>query len=187
MICCSILIAKGDKIIFEKYYGYEDLNKKIPITDKTLFNMASGGKMFTALCIAKLVEENKLKYDDKITKYLNGFGDQTKADMITIHNLLSHTSGITEYWTDKIDKAVHSATSINDHLTLVYKAGFDFDAGTKFQYCNSNFILLGAIIEKVTGKSYYDFVRENIFNPAGMTSSGYFDYNSEKCSNSFCV
>lgn len=181
----SILIAKGDKIIFEKYYGYEDLDRAIPITDKTLFNIASGGKMFTALCIAKLVEENKLKYDDKITKYLDGFSDQTKADKITIHNLLSHTSGIAEYWTNETDKAVYSATSINDHLKLVYKAGFDFDAGTRYQYCNSNYILLGAIIEKVTGKSYYDFVQETVFNPLEMSSSGYFNYGSKNVATSF--
>jgi CubicO group peptidase (beta-lactamase class C family) len=174
----SILIAKGDNILLEKYYGYEDVGKKIPITNKTLFNVASGGKMFTALCIAKLVEENKLKYDDKITKYLSGFSDQTNAEKITIHNLLSHTSGIAEYWTDENDKAVYSATNINDYLKLVYKSGFDFDAGTKYQYCNSNYILLGAIIEKVTGKSFYNFVQETIFNPAGMNSSGYINHAS---------
>jgi Beta-lactamase len=150
----SILISKGKKVLFEKYYGFEDLLRKQPVTDKTLFNVASGGKMFTALCIARLVEVNKLNYEDKITKYLHGFSDQTRADKITIHNLLSHTSGVAEYWTEQTDNAVRSAASINDHLQLVYKAGFDFDACTEYLYCNSNYILLGAIIEKVTGKSF---------------------------------
>ena len=177
----SILIAEGDKILFEEYYGYADEEKKIPITNRTLFNVASGGKMFTALCISKLVDMNKLKYEDKITKYLNGFADSTKASNITIHHLLSHTSGISEYWSGQNDKFVHSATSINDHLTLVYKSGFDFEAGIAYQYCNSNYILLGAIIENVTGKSFYDFVQETIFNSAEMNSSGYFNYALTNC------
>jgi CubicO group peptidase (beta-lactamase class C family) len=174
----SILIAKGNKILFEEYYGFADADKKIPITNKTLFNVASGGKMFTALCIAKLVEMNKLSYEDKITKYLKGFNDESKADNITIHHLLSHTSGIAEYWTGQNDNAVYSATSINDHLQLVLESGFDFEPGTAYQYCNSNFILLGAIIEKVTGKSFYDFVQETVFNPADMKQSGYFNHAS---------
>jgi len=175
----SILIAKGNKILFEEYYGYEDVEKKIPIVGNTLFNVASGGKMFTALCIAKLVEMNVLSYEDKITKYLNGFSDESKADEIIIHHLLSHTSGLSEYWSGQNDKAVYSATSINDHLQLIYKSGFEFDAGTAYQYCNSNCILLGAIIEKVTEKSFYDFVEEIVFIPAGMSSSGYFNHASE--------
>ncbi|MFI5237552.1 MAG: serine hydrolase domain-containing protein [Ignavibacteriales bacterium] len=174
----SILIAKGEKILFKEYYGFADVEKKIPITNKTLFNVASGGKMFTALCIAKLVEINKLSYDDKITKYLTGFSDESKADKITIHHLLSHTSGISEYWSGQNDAAVYSATNIDDHLRLVLKSGFDFEPGTAYQYCNSNFILLGAIIEKVTGKSFYDFVQETIFNSAEMNQSGYFNHAS---------
>jgi CubicO group peptidase (beta-lactamase class C family) len=175
----SILIAKGGKILFEEYYGFADVEKKIPITNKTLFNVASGGKMFTALCIAKLVEMNKLSYEDKITKYLTGFSDESKADKITIHHLLSHTSGISEYWSGQNDDAVYSATNIDDHLQLVLKSGFDFEPGTAYQYCNSNFILPGAIIEKITGKSFYDFVQETVFNPADMNQSGYFNYASE--------
>jgi CubicO group peptidase (beta-lactamase class C family) len=175
----SILIAKNDKPLFEKYYGFADVDKEISITDKTLFNIASGGKMFTALCIAKLVEENKIRYDDLITKYLNEFTDTTSAKKVTVHQLLSHTSGVAEYWTDETDDEVYSATKIKDHLELVYKSGFDFEPGTSYQYSNSNYILLGAIFEKVTGKSFYEYVQETVFNPAGMSSSGYFNYGSE--------
>lgn len=175
----SILIAKGNKILFEEYYGYADVEKKIPITNETLFNVASGGKMFTALCIAKLVEENKIRYDDLITKFLNEFTDTISAKKVTVHQLLCHTSGVTEYWTDETDDEVYSATKIKDHLELVYKSGFDFEPGSAYQYSNSNYILLGAIIEKITGKSFYENVQETVFNPAGMSSSGYFKYASE--------
>ncbi|MDX1943741.1 MAG: serine hydrolase domain-containing protein [Saprospiraceae bacterium] len=175
----SILIAEKGEVLYERHFGYADLDKKVKISNQTLFNIASGGKMFTAIAIAKLAEQGKLKYDDKITKYLNGFSDKSKADKITIHHLLSHTSGIAEYWSGQNDKAVFSATNINDHLKIVYNAGFDFEAGKQYQYCNSNFILLGAIIEKVTEKSFYDVIQSEIFKPAGMTASGYFNYGSK--------
>ena len=175
----SILIAEKGQVLLEKHFGYADVDKKVLINNSTLFNIASGGKMFTAIAIAKLVEQGNLKYNDNITNYLDGFPDKSKADKIGIHHLLSHTSGISEYWTDKTDKAVFSATHIHDHLKIVYNAGFDFEPGMQYQYCNSNFILLGAIIEKVTGKSFYDVIQSEIFKPAGMTASGYFNYGSQ--------
>lgn len=97
----SVLIAKGNNILFEKYFGFADQERTIPINPNSLFGMASGGKMFTALCIAKLVEDKKLDYNDHITKYIDGFSDKTKADKITIHHLLTHTSGVEHYWGDK--------------------------------------------------------------------------------------
>lgn len=97
----SILIAKGNNILFEKYFGFADQEKTSLINSNSLFGMASGGKMFTALCIAKLVEDKKLDYNDHIVKYIDGFSDKTKADKITIHHLLTHTSGVEHYWGDK--------------------------------------------------------------------------------------
>ncbi len=170
----SYRILKGSWTLFDKQYGYEDADKKIPITKNTIFNLASGGKMFTAVAIAQLVEGGKLNYDEPITKYVNGFSDTARADRITISNLLSHTSGLAHYWTGENNQEVFSATTINEHLKIVYAAGVDFDAGTKYEYNNSNFIVLGAIIEKVTGKSFYDYVQINIFNRANMQSAGYF-------------
>jgi CubicO group peptidase (beta-lactamase class C family) len=175
----SFLITKGNKVLYEKFYGYEDEEKQRTLSNKTLFNIASGGKMFTAVAIAQLVENGRLSYEDKITKYLSDFRDSTKANKIAIHHLLSHTSGINEYWSGQNDKAVYSATSTPDHMKLVYQAGFSFEPGERYQYCNSNFIALGAIIEQITGKSFYDYVQENIFNRVGMQSTGYFHHGSK--------
>lgn len=174
----SILITKGNTTLLEKYFGYADLEKKRKISESTLFNIASGGKMFTALAIAQLVEAGKLKYEDKITQYLDGFPDKEKASKITIHHLLSHTSGVKEYWTQQTNKDVYTATNTNDHLKIVYKAGFEFEPGTAYGYCNSNFILLGGIIEIVSGQLFYDYIQQNILNKAGMKSTGYFTYAS---------
>ena len=171
----SVLIAKGNNILLEKYFGFTDAEKTIPINSSSLFGMASGGKMFTALCVAKLVEEKKLNFDDQITKYIEGFSDKTKADKITIHHLLTHTSGVGQYWWGQKSEAFNSAVTINDHLKMVLDAGLKTDAGKEYEYNNSNYILLGAIIEKVTGKDYFTFVKENIFNKVGMNNSGYFN------------
>jgi CubicO group peptidase (beta-lactamase class C family) len=171
----SILIAKGNVILLEKYFGFADQEKTISINSNSLFGMASGGKMFTALCVAKLVEEKKLKFDDHITKYIDGFSDSAKADKITIHHLLTHTSGVEHYWWGQKSDAFNNAVTINDHLIMVFEAGLKSDAGKEYEYNNSNYILLGAIIEKVSGKDYFTFVKENILDKAGMNNSGYFN------------
>ncbi|MBK6914021.1 MAG: beta-lactamase family protein [Ignavibacteriales bacterium] len=162
-------------MLFEKYFGFADKEKTTPINPNSLFGMASGGKMFTALCIAKLVEDKKLNYNDHITKYIDGFSDKTKADKITIHNLLTHTSGVEHYWWGQKAEAYSNAVTINDHLKMVLDVGFKSDAGKEYEYNNSNYILLGAIIEKVSRTDYFTFVKENILDKAGMSNSGYFN------------
>lgn len=170
----SILIAKGNNILFEKYFGFADQERTIPINPNSLFGMASGGKMFTALCVAKLVEDKKLDYNDHIVKYIDGFSDKTKADKITIHHLLTHTSGVEHYWWGQKSEAFSNAVTINDHLKMVLDVGLKNDAGKEYEYNNSNYILLGAIIERVSGTDYFTFVKENIFDKAKMNNSGYF-------------
>jgi CubicO group peptidase (beta-lactamase class C family) len=169
----SILIAKGNNILLEKYFGFADQEKTIPINSNLLFGMASGGKMFTALCIAKLVEDKKLNFNDRITKYIEGFSDKSKADKITIHHLLSHTSGVEQYWWGQKSEDFNNAVTINDHLKMVLVAGLKTEAGKEYEYNNSNYILLGAIIEKVTGKDYFTCVKENVLDKTGMNNSGY--------------
>jgi CubicO group peptidase (beta-lactamase class C family) len=170
----SVLIAKGNNILLEKYFEFADQGKTSPINSNSLLGMASGGKMFTALCIAKLVEDKKLNLDDHITKYIDGFSDKTKADKITIHNLLTHTSGVEHYWWGQKSEAFSNAVTINEHLKMVLDVGFKNDSGKEYEYNNSNYILLGAIIEKVSGTDYFTFVKENILDKAGMSNSCYF-------------
>jgi len=176
----SILIAQGEQILFERYWGYADPEKTRPIDASSLFNIASGGKMFTALSIAKLVQGNKLNYNDQITEYIDEFSDPTKADKILIHNLLSHTSGLTHHWWGQKSEASEKSKTVKDDLKMIIEGGFQAAAGTAYEYNNSNYILLGAVIEKITGKDYYTFVAENIFVPANMKSSGYFNHGTEK-------
>lgn len=172
----SVHITKGDNVLLESYFGFEDAHQKIPISSKTKFNIASGGKMFTAIAIMQLVEQNKLKLSDPITKYIKGFSDAHKAEKITIHHLLSHTSGIEDYWQGQRIEELETAKSNDDHLNVVLKKGFIFEAGKDYQYCNSNFILAGAIVERVSKMDFYEYINKNILEKSDMRNSGYHSF-----------
>jgi CubicO group peptidase (beta-lactamase class C family) len=167
----SLLIAKGEQIVFERYFGFADAARKRRVDRDTLFNLGSGNKMFTALAIARLVEAGSLRYDDPVTRYVSGFSDPAKAAAISIHHLLSHTSGLGEYWSGQQDESIARCTKISEHLPFVFRAGFRAAAGSGYSYCNSNFIVLGAVIEKASGEDYFEFIRETVYRPAGMAAS----------------
>jgi len=175
----SILITKGDKILFENYAGNSIPVKNLSFNSNTLVNMASGGKMFTSIAIAQLVKIGKLKYSDKIADFFPGFEDKQRLKKVTVHHLLSHTSGIAEYWTESNRDIISHFTSLAEYLPLIYKEGFLFEPEAEFGYSNSNYILLGLIIEKVSGISFYDYVKTNIFIPAGMNSTDHYYHGSE--------
>lgn len=169
----SVLITKGKKVLYEKYDGFQDVKKQIPINKNTKYSIASGGKMFTAVAILKLAEDNKLSLNDPITKYLIGFADKSKAEKTTIHHLLSHTSGVGEYWAGQRVESIEGANDIKPHVQEALSKPYHFEPGTDYQYCNSNFILLGAIIETVSKMSFYEYVQKSIFDKAGMTEVQY--------------
>jgi len=174
----SILIAKGSDIIFEKYAGYSNPETGTVFDNNTLFNMASGGKMFTAIAIAQLAEKGQIKLSDKVETYFPDFADKNKLNKVTIHHLLNHSSGIAEYWTINNTEAISEFTQTKEYLPLIYEAGFSFEPESEFGYSNSNYILLGLLVEKVSGQSFYDYVRQNIFLTAGMESTDYYTYGT---------
>jgi CubicO group peptidase (beta-lactamase class C family) len=169
----SVLVCKNGKIIYEKAFGYQDVGKKILNTSKTIYQIGSTTKEFTAGVILKLAESKQLSLDDKLSKY---FPDFERGNEITIKHLLTHTSGIFEILRDT--NAVKESTrprSKERMQSFFMNKPLDFDPGTKYSYCNSGYILLGFIIEKVTHKAYEQVVREFILDPLGMTHSG-FDF-----------
>ncbi len=170
----SILIARGDEPLYQREFGFSDAKRTKMIDPETRFNLGSGNKMFTAIAIAQLAEKGKLTYFDPISKYFPDFPDPEFAKKATIHNLLSHTSGINEYWTEDFDKNAKEIRNIDQMLPWVYKVGTDFEPGTKARYCNSNFILAGSIVEKVSGMDYYEYVLKHIANPLNMNSTGFY-------------
>ena len=164
----SVLVAKNGKVLYQKYVGYADLEHAVPIGPDTKFELASISKIFTAVLILQLVKTGKINLDAKVSEYIPEF---TKSDsaQITIHNLLSHTSGIQDFVGLNCD---FTSWTSKQFLEGLQKTPINFKAGTQFQYASSTYILLRVIIEKVTGETYEDNLREHIFKIAGMTNSG---------------
>ncbi|MEZ4941966.1 MAG: serine hydrolase domain-containing protein [Saprospiraceae bacterium] len=175
----SMLIARGSQVLIEKYWGVADMENDRKVDAKTLFGLASGSKMFTAIAIVQLLEQGKLQLSDKLTNYFSDFPNRAWAERVTLKHLLSHTSGIAEYWTAENEAVMFQFSDWRQFLPLIYKEGFRFEPGTESYYSNSNFMLLGAIVEKASGQDYYRYVDENILKKAGMVNSGYFDYSRD--------
>ena len=166
----AVAIVKDDQIIFSKEYGLADLVSKNPVSASTNFNICSLTKQFTAYAILKLEYEKKLSLDDKIEKYFPDFYPEV-ASAITIRQLLSHSSGLIDHY-DYADRK--SKTQFNDADALNAVKSVDsvyFPAGKGYRYSNTAFCLLSQIIEKVSGLSYPQYIRENIFKPLGMDKS----------------
>jgi len=159
----SILIAKGDEILFQGSFGTKNLDKKENNSISTLFPIASLTKQFTSTAILKLQEDKKLTIDDKIGDYLDIPESMKK---ISIKNLMNHTSGIPDYWQNDVYNQKDSIFNF-----LAQKDSLEFILNSEHRYCNSGYFLLGELIEKVTVKSYAKFLSENIFTPLGMKST----------------
>lgn len=170
----SVLVAQGGKILLEKSYGFQNLEKKISNTPATLYPIASITKTFTATLILKLVELNQLSLQDKLSKY---YPDYPKGDSITIENLLTHTAGIFNYTKDNDFMYTQAGKHASEQkmLSLFKNKPLDFSPGKGWNYSNSGYALLGYIIEKITGMSYYSAIRQYIFVTLNMRNSG-FDF-----------
>jgi len=169
-----ILVAQKGKVIYQKGFGYRNAEEKIPNDVNSIFQIGSITKQITSAVIMQLQQEGKLSVHDKLSKYFSGF---VNGDKITIENMLTHTSGIYNYTNDtaimKNDVTKHY--SQEQMLTLFKSYPPDFEPGTKWNYSNSAYSILGYIIEKVEKKPYEKVVRERIFQPLGMSNSG-FDF-----------
>jgi len=172
-----VLFAREGKPIFKKAYGMADRERNISNQVNTKFCIGSMGKMFTAVAIAQLVEQGKLSYDDLIGKYLGADWILSEVgEKVKISHLLSHTSGIAEFLDDEFYKSeAGTYRPLEDRKPIVKEKSLTFEPGTRWAYCNIGFILLAAIIEKVTGRNISDYLKEHIFDPADMdnTSDSY--------------
>jgi CubicO group peptidase (beta-lactamase class C family) len=176
-----VLVAQKGEILLEQGYGYKNATTKLLNDSNTVFQIGSITKQFTSAIILQLQEQHKLSVQDKLSKYIS---DYPNGDSITIENLLTHTSGIYNYTNDDAYMQNNSADPIklSDLISLFKNKLLDFSPGSKYSYSNSGYILLGYIIEKITGKPYFTIVKENIFAPLGMTHTG-FDFKNLKSPN----
>jgi CubicO group peptidase (beta-lactamase class C family) len=171
-----VLVAKDDKTIFSKAFGLANREDKTPNITDTKFNLGSINKIFTRIAIGQLVRQGKISFDDRLGKYLPDFPNKEAAEKVTIRHLVTMKSGIGDFFGEKFMAMPKDKLRKNsDYIPLFADKPLAFEPGTKEQYSNGGYVLLGAIVEKVTGKSYYDYVRENIFKPAGMTSTDSFE------------
>ncbi len=172
-----VLLAKDGTPLFHKAYGLASKSYQVPNRPDTKFNIASVGKIFTGVAIAQLAEKGKLSLTDPVSKYLHA--DWLKPDIsqkIQIQHLLTHTSGLGDYFKDLYSRSTPLVfRSLEDYKPLVADRTLAFEPGAQWSYSNTGFLLLGAVIEKVTGQSYFDYLREHIYRPAGMTNTDAWD------------
>jgi CubicO group peptidase (beta-lactamase class C family) len=170
----SVLVADNGKVVYQKGLGLANMEWNIPNAPDTKFRLGSITKQFTSTLILQLVEQGKIKLDGKLIDYLPDYRKDT-GTKVTIHNLLSHTSGIPSYTSlpGFFQNVSRNPFTVDDFIKKYASGDLEFEPGTKFVYDNSGYFLLGAIIEKVTGKPYEQVLKENIFDPIGMKNSGY--------------
>jgi CubicO group peptidase (beta-lactamase class C family) len=170
----SVLVAEKGKVVYKKGFGMANMEWAIPNQPDTKFRIGSVTKQFTAALVLQLVEQGKIKLDGKLGDYLPDYRKDT-GDKITIHQLLNHTSGIPSYTgqPDFFANVSRNPYTVADFVKKFASGELEFEPGSKFAYNNSGYFLLGAIVEKVTGKSYETVLKERIFELLGMTNTGY--------------
>ncbi len=171
----SVLIAKDKTILYQGSFGLASKEHNVINDANTAFNLASMTKMFTGIAIAQLSEKGKLSFNDQISKYLPYLPSNLTSG-ITVHHLLTHTSGLGSYWTDEFHSSNHAAyRTLDDYVKLIKDDKQQFTPGSKWAYSNTGFLLLGLIIEKVSGMNYFDYIKQNIFNKAEMANADFYE------------
>ena len=173
----AVLVSKDCKILFQRAYGMADVKAKQANTDDTPFRIGSITKQFTAAAILKLQEQGKLTVSDPLTKYYPAW---PSGEKITLHHLLTHTSGMVSYTSHpRFESRVRKPVDMPKLIQSIQETEANFPPGESFDYCNSGYLLLGLIVEKVSGKSYGDFLRETFFKPLGMSQTGVHQKGNE--------
>jgi D-alanyl-D-alanine carboxypeptidase len=170
----AVLVAKNGKPVFTAVYGMADREKKVPNTINTKFRIGSMNKMFTATAVLQLVQGGKINLNDPLGKYLPDYPNKDVASKVTIHHLLTHTGGTGDFFGPEFDKHRLELRTLQDYVKLYGERGLAFEPGSRWEYSNYGFLLLGLVVQKASGQDYYDYVRDHIFKPAGMNSTDSF-------------
>ena len=167
----AVMVTKNSKTIFSGAYGLADRENKIKNQTDTKFRIGSMNKMFTAVSVLQLVESGKLKLTGTLGEYLPDYPNKDLAAKVTIHHLLTHTGGTGDFFGPEFDKHRLELRTLEDYVKLYGGRGLEFEPGSKWDYSNYGFLLLGVIVQKASAQDYYDYVRQHVFAPAGMTST----------------
>ena len=170
----SVAVARSGRLVHLKGYGYADLENGIPASDKTIYHVGSITKQFTAAAVMQLVEKGALALDRPITDYIPDY--PTHGHSVTVRSILNHTSGIKNFTAMPSWWRTMAVEKTPEEMVDVFRnEPFDFPPGTAFSYSNSGYIVLGFLIERVTGKPYGGYLNENLFVPLQLSSTSYAD------------
>jgi D-alanyl-D-alanine carboxypeptidase len=167
-----VLIAQNGRPIFSYATGLADRQRNIPNTPDTRFRIASMGKMFTAVAIGQLLEAGRLRLDAHVGDYLKDYPNAEFASTVTIAELLDHTAGAGDFMGPKFDAAADRLNTVSDYVATFGSRAPSFRPGSRFEYSNYGYIVLGRIVEVVAGESYDAYLRDHIFAPSRMTDTG---------------
>jgi CubicO group peptidase (beta-lactamase class C family) len=173
-----VTVFDGGETVFDECRGLAERSFRVPVDHQTKFHIASTGKMFTAVAIAQLVEAGKLSWNDTLAKLVPEYSDQAMAEKITVWQLLHHTAGLGDFMVPEYFEHAQRYVNPADYLALIARQPKAGDPGKGVSYSNAGYILLGRIIENVSGEGYFDYIQHHVFEPAQMTSSG-FDSEDE--------
>lgn len=173
----TVLLARDGNVLVTRAVGLANRDFDAPNRLDTKFNLGSMNKMITAVAVAQLVEQGKLSFDDPVGKYLDeSWLPREALEQIQVKHLLSHTSGLGSYFTDQFDRSSRALyRSVADYKPLVHEDRPAFTPGTDWRYSNTGFLIAGAVIEKVSGQDYFEYVRRNVTGPAGMTNTDSYE------------
>ncbi len=174
----SVLLAKDGQVVYKGAFGIANKDFAVPNRLETKFNLGSMNKMFTGVAIAQLVEKGKLSYDDPLSKFIPDFPNPEAAKKIQIKHLLTHTAGLGPYFSERYwSSSRDRIRSVDDMMKLARQDEKEvrFEPGSKWQYSNTGMMVLGKVIEIASGQSYFDYVRENIYKPAGMANTDCYE------------
>ncbi|MAN28189.1 MULTISPECIES: serine hydrolase domain-containing protein [Mesonia] len=175
----TILVAHNDTIIAQKAYGLSSIEYDVKNKIDTKFNIASITKMFTAVAALQLYEQGKIDLNTPIGKYLPDYPNEIVRNSVTVHQLLTHTSGLNNFYVTDLDKIKNTDyKEISDFIPLFSNDTLLSKPGTKYDYSGSGFVVLGLIIEKVSGENYYDYIRKHILKPSHMESTSEIQVDS---------
>jgi CubicO group peptidase (beta-lactamase class C family) len=167
----AVLLARNDRIIFSRAYGFSNRSIKKPNTVETRFRVGSINKFFTAIATLLQVQAGKIALSDTVGKYIKDYPNKEIGGKVTIHQLLTHTGGTGDFFGPEFNARHTELRALNDYMALDPMRALAFQPGERVAYSNYGYVLLGAVIERVSSENYYDYVRQHVYVPAGMNSS----------------
>ena len=174
----TVLLARNGQVVYKGAFGIANKDFNSPNRIDTKFNLGSMNKMFTSVAIAQLVEKGKMSFDDPLSKFIPDFPNADAAKKIQIKHLLTHTSGLGGYFSERYDGMSRERLRTVDDMMNLARADekeIRFEPGTRWAYSNTGMLVLGKVIEVVSGQNYFDYVRDNIYKSAGMTNTDSYD------------